>query len=143
MLGLVQSWELVVFGLGGILVEVLKDVTFRLAPVDDATAGTMLSDIAAAEVLRGAPVETAAIGVAGRFGSETTAAIRSALTAPRDGRPETVETLGGGWIAEEALAIALYAALASSSFEEGLRIDRSPALFADLKVLLGPGCLTG
>lgn len=27
--------------------------------------------------------------------------------------------------------------------EEGLRIDRSPALFADLKVLLGPGCLTG
>ncbi|WP_182113655.1 MULTISPECIES: DNA polymerase III subunit alpha [unclassified Actinotalea] len=27
--------------------------------------------------------------------------------------------------------------------EESLRIDRSPALFADLKVLLGPGCLTG
>ncbi|MBX9246518.1 DNA polymerase III subunit alpha [Actinotalea ferrariae] len=27
--------------------------------------------------------------------------------------------------------------------EEGLRIDRSPALFADLKVLLGPGCLAG
>lgn len=57
--------KVVVFGLGGILVEVLKDVTFRLAPVDDATAGTMLSDIAAAEVLRGArgaePVDAAAL----------------------------------------------------------------------------------
>ena len=27
--------------------------------------------------------------------------------------------------------------------EEGLRIDRSPALFGDLKALLGPGCLAG
>ncbi len=27
--------------------------------------------------------------------------------------------------------------------EDGLRIDRSPALFADLKVLLGPSCLAG
>ena len=57
--------KVVVFGLGGVLVEVLKDVTFRLAPVDDAAAGTMLSDIAAAEVLRGArgaePVDTAAL----------------------------------------------------------------------------------
>ena len=57
--------KVVVFGLGGILVEVLKDVTFRLAPVDDATAGTMLSDIAAAEVLRGArgaePVDAVAL----------------------------------------------------------------------------------
>ncbi|MGH3627058.1 MAG: acetate--CoA ligase family protein, partial [Sciscionella sp.] len=45
--------KIVVFGLGGVLVEVLKDVTFRMAPVDAGTARSMLDDIAAAEVLRG------------------------------------------------------------------------------------------
>jgi len=35
--------------------------------------------------------------------------------------PELVEGLGGGWIAEEALAIALYAALTADSFEGGVR----------------------
>jgi len=55
----------IVFGLGGVLVEVLRDVTFRLAPVDAGTARSMLDDIAAAEVLRGArgaePVDAAAL----------------------------------------------------------------------------------
>ncbi len=37
-------------------------------------------------------------------------------------RPETVETLGGGWTAEEALSIALYGCLAGKSFDEGLQI---------------------
>ncbi|MQA17033.1 MAG: CoA-binding protein [Pseudonocardiaceae bacterium] len=46
--------KLVVFGLGGVLVEVLEDVTFRLAPVDAVQARSMLDDIAAAEVIRGA-----------------------------------------------------------------------------------------
>ncbi|WP_037077303.1 acetate--CoA ligase family protein [Pseudonocardia spinosispora] len=45
--------KVVVFGLGGVLVEVLRDVTFRLAPVDTATARSMLDDIDAAEILRG------------------------------------------------------------------------------------------
>jgi acetyl coenzyme A synthetase (ADP forming)-like protein len=45
--------KIVAFGLGGVLVEVLKDVTFRMAPVDHAAARAMLDDIAAAEVLRG------------------------------------------------------------------------------------------
>jgi acetyl coenzyme A synthetase (ADP forming)-like protein len=45
--------KVIVFGLGGVLVEVLKDVTFRLAPVDTATAHSMLDGIEAAEVLRG------------------------------------------------------------------------------------------
>jgi acetyl coenzyme A synthetase (ADP forming)-like protein len=45
--------KVVVFGLGGVLVEVLQDVTFRLAPVDTGTARSMLDDISAAEVLRG------------------------------------------------------------------------------------------
>jgi acetyl coenzyme A synthetase (ADP forming)-like protein len=45
--------KVVAFGLGGILVEVLKDVTFRLAPTDAETALSMVDGIAAAEVLRG------------------------------------------------------------------------------------------
>ncbi|HLU60019.1 MAG TPA: acetate--CoA ligase family protein [Pseudonocardia sp.] len=46
--------KVVLFGLGGVLVEVLKDATFRLAPVDTPTARGMLDDIEAAEVLKGA-----------------------------------------------------------------------------------------
>ena len=45
--------KLVAFGLGGVLVEVLKDVTFRLAPVSHDEALSMIDGIAAAEVLRG------------------------------------------------------------------------------------------
>ncbi len=45
--------KLVAFGLGGILVEVLKDATFRLAPASKEDALSMLDGIAAAEVLRG------------------------------------------------------------------------------------------
>ncbi len=45
--------KLVAFGLGGILVEVLKDITFRLAPASMQDALSMLDGIAAAEVLKG------------------------------------------------------------------------------------------
>ena len=45
--------KIMVFGLGGVLVEVLRDVTFRLAPTAPDEARSMLDDIAAAEVLRG------------------------------------------------------------------------------------------
>ncbi|MEV6699966.1 acetate--CoA ligase family protein [Streptomyces sp. NPDC051453] len=45
--------KVVAFGLGGVLVEVLKDVTFRLAPVGADEAVSMLDSIRAAEVLRG------------------------------------------------------------------------------------------
>src|SRR6201993_718794 len=45
--------KLVAFGLGGILVEVLKDITFRLAPATNEDALSMLDGIAAAEILRG------------------------------------------------------------------------------------------
>jgi acyl-CoA synthetase (NDP forming) len=45
--------KLVAFGLGGVLVEVLKDVTFRLAPATKDDALSMLDGIRAAEVLRG------------------------------------------------------------------------------------------
>ncbi|HLW22794.1 MAG TPA: acetate--CoA ligase family protein [Steroidobacteraceae bacterium] len=45
--------KLVAFGLGGILVEVLKDITFRLAPATREEAESMLDGIAAAEILKG------------------------------------------------------------------------------------------
>jgi len=45
--------KLVAFGLGGVLVEVLKDITFRLAPATREEALSMLDSIAAAEILRG------------------------------------------------------------------------------------------
>ncbi|MGV9296248.1 acetate--CoA ligase family protein [Amycolatopsis sp. NPDC003676] len=45
--------KIVAFGLGGVLVEVLKDVTFRLAPTSTGEALSMVDGIAAAEVLNG------------------------------------------------------------------------------------------
>ena len=45
--------KLVAFGLGGVLVEMLKDITFRLAPATHEDALSMLDSIAAAEILRG------------------------------------------------------------------------------------------
>lgn len=45
--------------------------------------------------------------------AETSAALRAAVRLADEGRPTVaaVESLGGGWVAEEALAIAVYAAL--------------------------------
>jgi len=45
--------KLVAFGLGGILVEVLKDITFRLAPATKTDALSMLDGIGAASILNG------------------------------------------------------------------------------------------
>jgi acetyl coenzyme A synthetase (ADP forming)-like protein len=45
--------KLVAFGLGGVLVEVLKDITFRLAPCAREDALSMLDGIQAAEMLKG------------------------------------------------------------------------------------------
>ncbi|HEY4020810.1 MAG TPA: acetate--CoA ligase family protein, partial [Pseudonocardiaceae bacterium] len=46
--------KVVAFGLGGVLVEVLKDVTFGLAPTSAEDAMSMVDGIKAAEILRGA-----------------------------------------------------------------------------------------
>ena len=45
--------KLVAFGLGGVLVEVLQDITFRLAPATRDDALSMLDGIQAAEMLKG------------------------------------------------------------------------------------------
>ncbi len=57
--------KLVAFGIGGVLVEVLKDVTFRLAPLEREDALSMLDSIKLAEILKGvrgaAPVDREAL----------------------------------------------------------------------------------
>jgi acetyl coenzyme A synthetase (ADP forming)-like protein len=45
--------KLVAFGLGGVLVEIMKDITFRLAPASRDDALSMLDSIAAADMLKG------------------------------------------------------------------------------------------
>ena len=54
-----------------------------------------------------------------------TRALDMALKLVNDGdepTPEKIETLGGGWVAEEALAIATYCALVARDFEHGVRL---------------------
>jgi len=68
-------------------------------------------------------VHTALHMLADRPGhEETTAALGRALDAVRAGTPsaERVETLGAGWVAEEALAIAVYCALVAEDVRGGL-----------------------
>ncbi|WP_122091040.1 acetate--CoA ligase family protein [Halalkalicoccus subterraneus] len=60
-----QFGPLLLFGLGGIFVETLEDVTVRVAPVSGNEAGAMIDEIDAAPLLRGArgrePVDEASI----------------------------------------------------------------------------------
>jgi ADP-ribosylglycohydrolase/protein-tyrosine phosphatase len=56
---------------------------------------------------------------------DTRAAVDRALALVAQGAPATaerLETLGGGWVGEEALAIALYCALAAPDFESALTL---------------------
>jgi acetyltransferase len=57
--------HVIMFGLGGIYVEIFKDVTFRLAPIDPVDASGMVREIKAVKVLEGArgeaPSDIAAI----------------------------------------------------------------------------------
>lgn len=55
---------------------------------------------------------------------ETTIAVKRALEVSQEKKitPELIETLGGGWVAEEALSISLLCALRAESFEHGVRL---------------------
>ena len=76
---------IVMFGLGGIFVEALKDVTFRAAPFDEAEARAMIEEIAAYPVLTGLrgqpPADLEALAVAlsrlSLFATANAAAIES------------------------------------------------------------------
>jgi succinyl-CoA synthetase beta subunit len=56
-----QFGATVLFGLGGIFVEVLKDVTFRVAPLDELDAQEMIKEIHSYPILRGVRGQQAAI----------------------------------------------------------------------------------
>lgn len=44
------------------------------------------------------------------------------LAANEEATPETIEKLGGGWVAEEALAISLFCALKAENFKHGIQL---------------------
>ena len=48
-----QFGPAIMFGLGGVFVEVLKDVTFRIAPVTEDEAAEMISEVKAYPLLKG------------------------------------------------------------------------------------------
>jgi len=48
-----QFGPALMFGLGGIFVEVLKDVTFRIAPISDADAREMIAEVKGYPILKG------------------------------------------------------------------------------------------
>jgi len=48
-----QFGHAVLFGIGGVLVEVMRDVTFRLVPLSDRDATEMIEEIRGAPILRG------------------------------------------------------------------------------------------
>ena len=104
-----------------------------------------------ADVATGAKLEESASAMAEEYeqienGHETVRAIRKALDATRDGSPEMVESLGGGWTAEEALSIALYACLTGKTFDDALQIavlhsgdsDSTGAIAGNMMGLIDP-----
>lgn len=109
----------------------------------------MLSDVAGGADLEKTAAQTVETYARLPGGEETAHAIQAALRAPRDGAGETVEFLGGGWTAEEALSIALYACLAGNSFEDALLIaathggdsDSTAAIAGNMLGLLDPAAV--
>ena len=71
-------------------------------------------------------IELARVRLRGERGhEEVSAALDRAVALASRGSPSAkqVEALGGGWVAEEALAIAVYCALAAGEdFEHGVRL---------------------
>ncbi len=48
-----QFGPVIMFGIGGVLVEVLKDVVFRVLPISRGAARAMISEIRSAPILNG------------------------------------------------------------------------------------------
>jgi ADP-ribosylglycohydrolase len=61
-----------------------------------------------------------------------------AFAAMGEGTPDEVEALGGGWIAEEALAIAVFCAEVAPDLESALRLAVTHSGDSD-----STGCITG
>jgi ADP-ribosyl-[dinitrogen reductase] hydrolase len=91
-------------------------------------AGAMAGMVA--RLLRGAPLDEALNAVEAKLAEyagheETLTALRAAralAASEREPAPEAIATLGEGWVAEEALAIAVYCALVAKDFAHGVRL---------------------
>ena len=112
-----------VFGLGGIYVEVLRDVTFRLAPIRTLSAEHMVASVRAFPLLRGvrgeAPSDLGAIYEVLERVSQL--AIDLPDVAELDINPLIVKTDGGGALAADARVVLS----ASSRSEPGPSAARS------------------
>ncbi len=82
----------------------------------------IVAHLVAGDSLEGAVLRTLRLLERHRGHTETTSALRAALDLAADGAPtaEKVESLGAGWVAEEALAIGVYCALAEPAVERAL-----------------------
>lgn len=79
-----QFGPVVMFGLGGVFVEILKDVSFRIVPISENDASEMITDIKSYKVLEGYRGNAAA----------DTSAIQKALVATSnllEGNPDIAE----------------------------------------------------
>ena len=98
----------VMFGLGGIFVEVLKDVTFRLAPFDEAEAHRMIAEVKGHALLNGArgrpPADVDALAGALAAVSRFAAAAGERLES-LDINPFAVMPRGEGAMALDALVV--------------------------------------
>ena len=98
----------VMFGLGGVFVEVLKDVSFRLAPIDVEEARSMVAEIRGAALLSGVrgaePSDIQALCRAIAALSEFANANRERLLSV-DVNPFVVLPEGSGCIALDAVVV--------------------------------------
>lgn len=107
-----QFGPVVLVGLGGTLTEVLDDVAIRLAPIDSATAGSMLAELRGARLLDGVrggrPIDRAAVAAMlvtlGRLGLE---------------RPDLLEVDLNPVIASETGAVAVDALVVLAGAADG------------------------
>ena len=98
----------VAFGVGGTLAEIMKDVTYRLAPFDETTALEMITELRAAKIfagVRGAPPRDVA-AVAKLLATVSQLAwSQRARIAEMDINPVLVRPVGKGAVAADALIV--------------------------------------
>lgn len=98
----------VMFGLGGVLVEAMRDVAFRMAPFDERDAHAMIDEIRGRRVLAGMrgqpPADVSALASALAALSRFAWANRDAVVSV-DVNPFIVLPLGGGALALDAVVI--------------------------------------
>ncbi|MEU2561211.1 ADP-ribosylglycohydrolase family protein [Streptomyces longispororuber] len=84
----------------------------------------IVAHLVAGDSLEGAVLRTLRLLARHPGHEETSTALTRAVDLAAAGEPDAaaVESLGAGWIAEEALAVAVYAALAARSVEEALTL---------------------